>query len=50
VRVATYLLAEGQFVTSLHEAASGLGTVAPPLGVHPALVRLVWERYDAGPP
>jgi sirohydrochlorin ferrochelatase len=49
VRVATYLLAEGQFVTSLREAASGLGTVAPPLGVHPALVRLVWERYDAGP-
>jgi sirohydrochlorin ferrochelatase len=46
VRVATYLLAEGQFVDTLQEAAAGLGVVADPLGVHPALVRLVWTRYD----
>lgn len=47
LQVATYLLAEGQFVTTLRAAADGLGTVAPPLGVHPALVELVWARYDA---
>jgi sirohydrochlorin ferrochelatase len=47
VRVATYLLTEGQFVTSLRDAANGIGIVAPPIGVHPALVRLVWERYFA---
>ena len=46
VRVATYLLAEGRFVDTLRATADGLGSVAPPLGVHPALVRLVWERYD----
>jgi sirohydrochlorin ferrochelatase len=50
VRVATYLLTEGQFVDSLRAAADGLGTVADPLGVHPALVRLVWQRFDAVPP
>jgi sirohydrochlorin ferrochelatase len=50
VRVATYLLAEGQFVDTLEQAAVGLGPVAPPLGVHPALVRLVWERYDETAP
>ena len=44
VAVATYLLAEGQFVDTLRAAAPG--TVAPPLGVHPALVELVWRRYD----
>jgi sirohydrochlorin ferrochelatase len=47
VRVTTYLLAEGQFVTTLQQAAAGLGSVAAPIGVHPALVRLVWQRYDA---
>jgi sirohydrochlorin ferrochelatase len=46
VRVATYLLAEGQFVTTVRAAADGVATVADPLGVHPALVRLVWQRYD----
>jgi sirohydrochlorin ferrochelatase len=46
VRVATYLLAEGQFVTSLRSAAEGIATVAEPLGVHAALVQLVWQRYD----
>jgi sirohydrochlorin ferrochelatase len=46
LRVATYLLTEGQFVTSVQAAAEGLAPVAEPLGVHPALVRLVWQRYD----
>lgn len=48
VEVATYLLAEGQFVTTLRAAADGIATVAEPIGVHPALVELVWARYDAG--
>lgn len=47
VRVATYLLAEGQFLSSLYDAAAGVASVADPIGAHPALVRLVWERYDA---
>jgi sirohydrochlorin ferrochelatase len=47
IEVATYLLAEGQFVTTLQQAAAGLATVAPPLGTHPRLVELVWARYDA---
>jgi sirohydrochlorin ferrochelatase len=46
VRVATYLLAEGQFVTSLRAAADGIAAVADPLGVHPKLVELIWTRYD----
>ncbi len=49
VEVATYLLAEGQFVDTLRSAAAGLGravTVAEPIGVHPALVALVLARYD----
>jgi sirohydrochlorin ferrochelatase len=46
IRVATYLLAEGAFVRTLLEAAAGLGSVAAPLGVHRALVQLVWTRYD----
>jgi sirohydrochlorin ferrochelatase len=47
VRVATYLLAEGQFLTALRAAVAGRGSVAAPIGVHPALVELVWRRYDA---
>jgi sirohydrochlorin ferrochelatase len=47
VRVATYLLAEGQFLTMLHRAAGGIATVAEPLGVHAKLVELIWARYDA---
>jgi sirohydrochlorin ferrochelatase len=50
LRVATYLLAEGQFVDTLVAATDGLGSVAPPLGVHAALVQLVWARYDAQRP
>jgi sirohydrochlorin ferrochelatase len=49
VEVATYLLAEGQFVDTLRSAAAGLDgaiTVAEPIGVHPALVTLVLARYD----
>jgi len=46
VNVAAFLLAEGQFVTSLGEAAAGVAAVSSPLGVHPALVSLVWTRYD----
>jgi sirohydrochlorin ferrochelatase len=47
VRVATYLLAEGKFVATLQAAVDGIGAAAPPIGVHPALVDLVWSRYDA---
>jgi sirohydrochlorin ferrochelatase len=48
--VATYLLAEGQFADQI--AAAGAAQrpavpVSPPLGDHPALVELVWARYDA---
>jgi sirohydrochlorin ferrochelatase len=46
VQVSTYLLAEGQFFSALCDVATGLGSVAAPLGVHPALVELVWLRYD----
>jgi sirohydrochlorin ferrochelatase len=46
LRVATYLLTEGQFVDTIRTAADGLAAVADPLGVHPALVQLVWQRYD----
>src|SRR2546430_741494 len=46
VEVATYLLADGQFVTTLRGAADGLATVADPIGVHPALVELLWTRYE----
>ncbi len=45
VQVATYLLTEGQFADTIAAAARGLADVAPPLGVHPALVSLVWLRY-----
>jgi sirohydrochlorin ferrochelatase len=44
--VATYLLADGHFLTKLRAAAEGLAIVAEPLGVHPTLVELVLRRYD----
>jgi sirohydrochlorin ferrochelatase len=47
VAVATYLLAEGGFFDKLCAAADGVATVAEPIGVHPALVRLVVQRYEA---
>jgi sirohydrochlorin ferrochelatase len=46
VEVATYLLAEGQFVETLRAAALAGTVVADPIGVHPALVALVLARYD----
>ena len=47
VEVAVYLLAEGGFLSSLRAAVAGRGVVAEPIGVHPALVELVWARYEA---
>jgi sirohydrochlorin ferrochelatase len=47
VAVAVYLLAEGGFLSSLRDAVGGRGVVADPIGVHPAVVSLVWARYDA---
>jgi sirohydrochlorin ferrochelatase len=44
--IATYLLAEGGFLDGLRARMSGRGVVAAPIGVHPALVELVWERCD----
>ncbi|WP_159440842.1 sirohydrochlorin chelatase [Jatrophihabitans endophyticus] len=44
--VATYLLAEGRFASTLRAAADAGTTVAEPLGVHDALVTLAWRRYD----
>ncbi len=46
IAVATYLLAEGRFVDDVRNAVGTRGTVAAPLGVHPALVELAWARYD----
>ncbi|WP_375497786.1 sirohydrochlorin chelatase [uncultured Jatrophihabitans sp.] len=46
LQVLTYLLAEGQFVTTLRDAADELTEVGDPIGVHPAVVELVWSRYD----
>jgi sirohydrochlorin ferrochelatase len=44
--VATYLLAEGGFLDDLRARVAGRGVVADPIGLHPALVELVWTRYD----
>jgi sirohydrochlorin ferrochelatase len=43
--VAVYLLAEGGFLDLLRGSAAAV--VADPIGVHPALVELVWARYEA---
>ncbi|MCP2320554.1 Sirohydrochlorin ferrochelatase [Nocardia amikacinitolerans] len=45
VFVASYLLAHGLFQQRLHEA--GADGVAEPIGVHPAVVRLIADRYRA---
>jgi sirohydrochlorin ferrochelatase len=45
VEVAVYLLAEGGFLDLVR--AAGAAVVAEPIGVHPAIVDLVWARYDA---
>jgi sirohydrochlorin ferrochelatase len=44
--VAVYLLAEGGFLHALRAAMQGRGAVADPIGTHPGLVSLVWDRYD----
>jgi sirohydrochlorin ferrochelatase len=44
--IATYLLAEGGFLDGLRARVRARGVVAAPIGVHPDLVRLVWERCD----
>jgi len=46
VAVAAYLLAPGQFYDVLR--ASGASWVSEPLGDHPAVARVVLERYRAG--
>ncbi|WP_459961802.1 sirohydrochlorin chelatase [Nocardia sp. IFM 10818] len=43
VFIASYLLAHGLFYERLHEA--GADGVAEPIGVHPAVVRLIADRY-----
>ncbi len=45
VFVASYLLAHGLFQQRLHKA--GADGVAEPIGVHPAVVRLLADRYRA---
>ena len=45
VAVAPYLLAPGYFASVVGRSAATW--VAKPLGVHPAVVDLVLERYDA---
>ncbi len=46
VAVASYLLAEGDFVDKLRAAADGIAVVAEPIRDHPALVTVVLSRYD----
>ncbi len=47
VTAVSYFVAEGRFATTLREAAAGgEAVVTAPIGVHPALVQLVWTRYD----
>lgn len=45
VFIASYLLAHGLFQERLHTA--GATAVADPIGVHPAVVRLIADRYRA---
>jgi sirohydrochlorin ferrochelatase len=46
--VANYLLAPGAFNDRLHARAEELaaGFVAPPIGAHPLIAELIWDRYD----
>jgi len=48
IEVANYLLAPGHFNDLLHQRGQQLGSavVAAPLGEHPLLAELVWDRYD----
>jgi sirohydrochlorin ferrochelatase len=45
ISVAAYLLWPGRFAAEV--AACGADMVTAPIGLHPALVRLVLDRYDA---
>ncbi len=47
VEVASYLIAEGDFLDNLRASVADLAIVSDPIGVHPALVELVLARYDA---
>jgi sirohydrochlorin ferrochelatase len=47
VEIATYLLAEGDFLDRTRSTVDGLASVAAPIGAHPAIVALVLARYDA---
>jgi sirohydrochlorin ferrochelatase len=44
--IASYLLAEGDFLDALRTRVGARGVVADPIGTHPAVVDLVWARYD----
>jgi sirohydrochlorin ferrochelatase len=46
IAVASYLLAEGTFQGALATSIADRGVVAAPIGVHPLLVQLVWDRFD----
>lgn len=47
LRVANYLLAPGRFNDVLGQRAVGLESpTAAPIGAHPALAAVVWDRYD----
>ena len=48
VFIASYLLADGLFHQRLHTA--GADGVAEPIGIHPAVVRLLVSRYHAAVP
>jgi sirohydrochlorin ferrochelatase len=49
VEVASYLLAEGAFADKARAEASAAGAqvISTPLGSHPAVIALIWQRYDA---
>lgn len=44
--IAVYLLAEGGFLESLRARVAGRAAVAQPIGAHPAVIQLIWDRYD----
>ena len=49
VGVANYLLAPGHFndrLRTLARTSLGLDRVAGPIGAHPAVAEVVWDRYD----
>jgi len=46
VAVATYLIAEGAFLSGLRAAVAELGVMTEPFGPDPGLIDLVLQRYD----